>query len=274
MITLPAATLARPAVPRRRHSPAEFAPAPLASTSAHALALPASVTWTTDIERATPRSELATPLLLDRELYAAAPIRTAHRYPRQKNIQGLYYFASTGRHVWHESQLESMVMRWLDMQDDIVAISAQPMRIDFADGTSHTPDFLALHSDHRQVVYDVKPLRFLPKFEAQFAKTRAFCDHVGFEYEVHHELPKQVAVNLSWLAGFKHHGYRPPAEPIRALLRALDQPMPMREAVDVLDGRNRPRGRSGLFHLVWSRVLDLDMTLPISNRTLIERTAQ
>jgi hypothetical protein len=235
------------------------------------LALPAEVTWSTGVDGAAHRAELASPLLLDRDLFLSAPIRTPSRYPRQKNIQGLYYFASTGHHVWHESQLESVVMRWLDMRSDVVAISAQPMLIRFSDGTSHTPDLLALHADHRQVVYDVKPRKFAPKFEAQFAKTRAFCDRVGFGYEVHHELPRQVEVNLSWVSGFKHPGYYPGNEATQRLLGALEQPMRLRAAATVLGLPSRAHGRSALFHLVWAGVVGFDLSLPISDRTLIER---
>lgn len=239
-----------------------------------ALALPATVTWSTGIERAQPRTELASPRLLDRELYDAAPVRSAHRYPRQRNVHGLYFFRRTGQHIWHESLLEATVLRWLDMRADIVAISAQPMRIDFADGTAHTPDMLALHSDHTQVLYDVKPLRLLPKFREQFTKTQAFCKHVGFRYEIHHELPPQVAVNLSWIAGFKHPGYRPDPTVLDRLLAALDEPMPLVQAARCMFPRDPARGRSAVFHLVWSGVLALDLNHPISNRTCIERSSK
>jgi hypothetical protein len=233
--------------------------------------LPATVTWSTGIEGAAPKSELATPRLLDRELYLSAPIRTPHRYPRQKNIQGRYYFSSVGAHVWHESQLESYVLRWLDMSKDIVAISAQPMLINFADGSTHTPDMLALHADHRQVVYDVKPERFIPKFAEQFAKTKAFCKQVGFGYEIYHEMPKQVEINMSWLAGFKHIGYGPADDACANLLGSLAPTMQLREAARLLDDRDLARGRSALFHLVWTGVVTFDLTLPISDATLIER---
>jgi hypothetical protein len=244
------------------------------TTDYSSLALPAEVTWLTGVDGASHRAELASPLLLDRDLFLSAPIRTPHRYPRQKNIQGLYYFSSTGHHVWHESQLESMVMRWLDMRSDVVAISAQPMLIRFADGTAHTPDLLTMHADHRQVVYDVKPRKFAPKFEQQFAKTRAFCDHVGFGYEVHHELPRQVEVNLSWLSGFKHPGYHPGQEAAQRLHDALDAPLRLRAAATALGQSSRAHGRSALFHLVWTGAVTFDLTLAISDRTLIERNIE
>ncbi len=256
----------RPSRPRTSRPQRTLTPAEAAE-----LALPATVTWMPDVERARQKTAPADPDLLNRELYDVALFRQPHRYPRQKNIQGLYFFTGARKHIWHESQLEAQVMRWLDLREDIVALSTQPMRIDFADGTSHTPDLLTLHSDHRQVLRDVKPQKYVPKFQEQFAKTRAFCEHVGFHYELHHELPRQVDVNLSWIAGFKHHGYRPPPEAISRTVDALHQPLPLHNAARLLAPEDLARGRSGLFHLIWSGLLGLDLTTPISDRTLIER---
>lgn len=269
----PALVFGSRALPQPRASrPRSRTPQPaLTSADAAALALPATVTWMPNVERARPKTAAANSDLLNRELYDVALFRQPHRYPRQKNIQGLYFFTGARKHVWHESQLEAQVMRWLDMREDVIALSAQPMRIDFADGTSHTPDLLILHSDHRQVLRDVKPERYIPKFQEQFAKTRAFCEHVGFHYEVHHELPRQIDVNLSWIAGFKHHGYRPMPEDISRTVDALHRPLALRDAARLLDPDDLARGRSGLFHLIWSGLLGFDLTAPISDRTLIER---
>lgn len=232
---------------------------------------PATVTWSAGVEGALPETALATPDLLRRELYMAAAIREPVRYPRQKNIQGRYFFRSSGQHVWHESQLESSVMRWLDMRSDIIAVTSQPFLIDFPDGTSHTPDLLALHADHRQVLYDVKPKKFIPDYLEQFGRTRALCEHIGFGYEVHHELPRQVDINLHWVSGFKHPGYHPGDEAERRLHDALGLPLTVRAAASALCPRDLPRGRAGLLHLAWVGAVTLDLSRTISDRTLIER---
>ncbi|UXN21151.1 TnsA-like heteromeric transposase endonuclease subunit [Curtobacterium flaccumfaciens] len=244
----------------------------LTTAEAAALALPAAVTWRPNVEGAHLATAAASVKLLNRELYDVALFRQPDRYPRQKNIQGLYFFTGTRTHIWHESQLEAQVLRWLDMREDIVALSTQPMRIDFADGTSHTPDILTLHSDHRQVLRDVKPKKYIPKFQEQFAKTRAFCEHVGFKYEVHHELPRQVDINLSWIAGFKHHGYRPQPADITRMLTALDGPISLRAVARLLAPADLAQGRAGLFNLIWSGQLSIDLAHPISDRSPIERT--
>lgn len=236
------------------------------------LALPASVRWTN--ARGTAMSASATPALLDRELYLASAIRVGNRYPRQRNYHGKYYFSQTGYHVWHESLLEAAVLTWLDMSKDIVAIASQPMEIVFADGLKHIPDYLAYHADHRQVVYDVKPPRYLtPKYQAQFAKTRALCEHVGWGYEVHTGFPEQVGVNLSWFSAFKHPGFFPGPDATERLLAALTAPLTLLNAARALKLERLANARSAIYHLVWVGVITVDLTQRIDDRTTVERNS-
>lgn len=235
-------------------------------------ALPATVQWRTP--DGTDKSAWATSALLDANIHFALPIRTGNRYPRQRNYHGKYYFSQTRRHVWHESLLEASVLTWLDMHCTIQAITSQPMTIMFADGLSHTPDFLALHDDHRQVVYDVKPVKFLTdKVLSQFAKTRELCESIGWGYEVHTGFTDQVRVNLDWFAAFKHPGYHPGPVATARLLAAMTGPMTVREAARTLGLGTLAEGRSAVYHLTWTQVLTVDLTHRISDTTPLERNA-
>lgn len=236
------------------------------------LALPASVRWAN--AQGTTLSAPATPALLDRELYIASVIRVGNRYPRQRNYHGRYYFSQTGHHLWHESLLEASVLTWLDISQDIVAIASQPMEIVFADGLKHVPDYMAYHADHRQVVYDVKPPKFLtPKYREQFAKTRALCEHVGWGYEVHTGFPTQVGVNLRWFAAFKHPAFFPGPDATERLLAALTEPLTLINAARALKLERLPNARSAIYHLVWVGVLSIDLTQRIDDQTTIERNS-
>src|SRR5690554_4934019 len=77
----------------------------------------------------------ATRSLLGRHLYLAEPFRKPKSYPRQRNYYGLYYFAQTQSHVWHESLNEANMMMYLDHVESVASIAAQPMEINFADGS-------------------------------------------------------------------------------------------------------------------------------------------
>lgn len=230
----------------------------------------ADVTWLTQSGKfATAPADTR---LLDRDLHLSRPIREPHRYPRQRNYQGLYYFAQTSRHVWHESLLEATVLRWLDIHEEILAIASQPFKIEFADGTTHIPDYFALLDGHRQVVYDVKPTKYLDeKALLQFAKTRAVCNKVGWEYEVRTESTKQVQINLEWVAAFKHPGFHPGPTATQRLWERLTAPATVREAIEILQLASPAHGRSSIYHLVCARILRLDLSNPLSDLTLVER---
>lgn len=211
--------------------------------------------------------------LLGRHLYLARPFRQPTSYPRQRNYYGLYYFSQTRAHVWHESLNEANMMTYLDHAESIQAIAAQPMEIVFADGGRHVPDLIALHGNHRQVVYDIKPAaRITSKALEQFAKTQAVCATVGWGYEVLPGLPEQMQTNLTWLAHFKHPHFHPGPTATATLLANLETPLGFDTAAELLCPGKLPQGRSGLFHLLWLRTVGTDLNLRINSTTLVERT--
>jgi len=206
--------------------------------------------------------------LLHKKLYSAKMIRTGNRYPKQRNYHGLNWFANTQTHVWCESLFERHALLWLDFTCDIVKIAAQPMKISFGDGTHHTPDFMTRHADGRQVLYDVKPTRYLTgKALVQFEKTAEICKKIGWGYEVLSDLDPQVHINLDFLASFRHPAFAPPAEERTRLLASMHGPMPLGELGPILQ---MPAGeaRSSVYHLLWRRDLYLDLTQLMSSKTL------
>lgn len=215
----------------------------------------------------------ATPSLLERKLYLAQPIRSGNRYPRQRNYHGFYYFSQTGTHVSTESLLEARSLAWLDFTRDIVAIAAQPMLVTFTDNTRHFPDFIALHANHRQVVYDIKPSRFIgPDELAQFARTRALCDLVGWGYEVLTELPRIVERNLIWLSHFKFHQFHPGPAAASRLRLALSFPRPFDDAAAQLGLPTMADARSSLAHLIWTGEVRVDLNLCLSDKSIVQRS--
>ena len=103
------------------------------------------------------RDAIATPRLLGEELYLAKKIRTGNRYPKQRNYHGHNWFGNTQQQIWFESLFERHALLWLDHTRDIVAIASQPMTMTFGDGSEHTPDFIALLSDHSQMCTTSNP---------------------------------------------------------------------------------------------------------------------
>jgi hypothetical protein len=211
--------------------------------------------------------------LLGRHLYLADAIRMPKSFPRMRNYFGLYYFAQTQSHVWHESVNEANMMAFLDHTESIAAINSQPMQMTFGDGSWHVPDLLALHSNHRQVVYDIKLASAIGSKElAQFAKTQAVCDTVGWGYQVLPTLSAQHQENLTHLSYFKHPLFRPGHEAVHRLFAALKTPTTFDEAAGVLRPDALPQGRASLFHLLWLREVSTDLNSRIDSNTPIVST--
>ncbi|WP_439564937.1 TnsA-like heteromeric transposase endonuclease subunit [Microcella sp.] len=227
----------------------------------------ASVSWldaTGQLQRANADSAL-----LDRELYLAEPMRRGNHYPRQRNYHGWYYFSQTSSHVWCESKFEASQLAALDQGTGVLAISSQPMKVQFDDGTEHYPDFLALHDSHRQVLYDVKPTKYLTeKYLDQFARTKAMCDRVGWGYRVLTDFDPIDEINLQWIRQFKHPGFHPDRAAVRRLLPCL--PGSLAIAAAALQPGNMPHGRAGIFHLLWLRTLHTAPGIRLSDSSVIE----
>ena len=214
------------------------------------------------------RDAIATPRLLGEELYLAKKIRTGNRYPKQRNYHGHNWFGNTQQQIWFESLFERHALLWLDHTRDIVAIACQPMMMTFGDGTEHVPDFVALLSDHSQIVYDVKPSRLVPKAQAQFDKTAALCRTVGWGFEVLSDLPRQLHINLDWIASFRHPRFAAEPDATQVLLDALHTPLPLDEVAALLPALF---GKPAIYHLVWMGQLHLNLNSLLSNSTLVSK---
>ncbi len=153
------------------------------------------------------------------------PVRGFPSFRGQRNRPGLWWFATTGEHVGHESWLERDCLMALDADPGVVAVASQPMWLHWTDTGSgravrHAPDYFARRADGAGVVIDVRPdQRIGDRDAAAFAATARFCEQVGWEYRRVGELDPVRAANLRWLAGYRHPRYAQPA--LAARLRTV-----------------------------------------------------
>lgn len=218
------------------------------------------------------RAEAPSRALLDAELYRARSQRTGNRYPGQRNYHGFHWFSNSGDYVWTESLFERRALLWLDFTMDIVAIASQPMLMTFADGTRHFPDFVALHSDHRQVVYNVKPLKYVnDKVTTQFTNATELCQAIGWEHQVISAFDPVVLSNLEWLSNFRQHCFAPSADAREQLLETLTTPRPLHAAAASMTHTTWNATMPAMYHLAWTGEVQLDLTIPLSNNSLVEK---
>jgi hypothetical protein len=153
-----------------------------------------------------------------------SPVRGFSSFRGQRNRPGLWWFASTGEHVGHESWLERDRLMALDADPEVVGVASQPMWLYWTDAGSgrvlrHAPDYFARRADGTGVVIDVRPEQRIGERDAAvFAATARFCAQAGWEYQRVGELDPVRAANLRWLAGYRHPRYAQPA--LAARLRA------------------------------------------------------
>src|SRR5690348_6048 len=117
-----------------------------------------------------------------------APVRGFASFRGQRNRPGLWWFATTGEHVGHESWLERDRLMALDADPEVVGVAAQPMWLHWASESGrrvrHAPDFFARRADGTGVVIDVRADgRIGEKDAAVFAATARVCAQVGWGYK-------------------------------------------------------------------------------------------
>lgn len=198
--------------------------------------------------------------------------RQPARYQHRRNYEGHYWFAGTRKLVWHESMTEYTALMWLDHTQDIVGIGAQPMCMVFDDNTRHYPDYFAVHSDERRVIYNVKGRHhFDEKAQLQAAKAAEICERVGWGYVNIHDFSRVERHNLEWLAAYRHPRYRPTVDERQRILDVLTEPMSLDEASRILDFRTPVAHIHKLYNLMWERDALFDTSRPLSRTTRLWR---
>ena len=138
-----------------------------------------------------------------------APVRGFASFRGQRNRPGLWWFATTGEHVGHESWLERDRLMVLDADPEVVGVAAQPMWLRWIAESGrlvrHAPDYFARRADGTGVVVDVRAdQRIGDQDAAVFAATAQVCAQVGWDYQRAGELAPVQAANLRWLSGYRH----------------------------------------------------------------------
>jgi hypothetical protein len=189
------------------------------------------------------------------------PVRGFASVPGQGNFPGLWWFGRAGDHVGYESWVERDWVMVLDADPEVVAVAAQPFWLSWqAEGrmVRHAPDFFARRDGGSAVVIDVRPDdRIEPQDAAKFEVTARACGLAGWEYRRVGAVPPLLAANLRWLAGYRHPRYLLQARADR-LVRVFTTPVALMDGV-------RAAGDPiaflpVLFHLLWHRVLAVDLS--------------
>ncbi|WP_448223547.1 TnsA-like heteromeric transposase endonuclease subunit [Gordonia iterans] len=192
------------------------------------------------------------------------PIRQGGQWQNRLNRHGLYFWQTTGTHVWYESALEASCLAVLDQSGDVQRICAQPFRLLFrteSEQVWHDPDFFAIHYNGDQVVYDVKPsARMNHRTQVQFNETARVCEAVGWRHVVLNEPAPVLSLNLKFLASSRHLRCHPPAEIVERIHDVFVGGRTVQEGREMINRRFPALAMPFIRHLLWHRTLITDLT--------------
>jgi hypothetical protein len=206
------------------------------------------------------------------DLEAARPVRSFPSYRGQRNYPGWYWSATMGRRVGFESWVERDHLVAIDFDPAVTAVASQPFWLLWAaEGRRrHAPDFFVRVAGGGALVLDSRPLDRIGDGDREaFAATEQACALLGWRYAVWGRMGGVQVANQRWLAGYRHPRCHDEAIAAR-LLTVFRWPQALMAGAE----------RAGdpiatlpvLYHLMWRHELEADLSLVLSDRTLV-RTA-
>jgi len=213
------------------------------------------------------------------EALAGMPVREFRSYRGRKHYSGWYWSATTAGHVVYESRLELARILLADQDPQVVAIAAQPFRMEGFDGVRvrrHVPDLLLGFGNGGVTVVDVKAAWRLsdPAVVEQFAWAREVCSAHGFGFEVWSGCDRVVLENIRFLAGYRRAELIS-EQLVPLVLSAAALPVKLRDLERSLAAPDR-RGlvRPVALHLLWSGALRVDLSRALDGDARVEAVAR
>lgn len=208
--------------------------------------------------------------LAEMPVQGAQPVRRFSWRTSQFHRPGLQFMVSTGRHHGFESHAEQQVLLALDFAGDAIEVLSQPFRLTFdtTDGQGeHIPDFLAVTRGGFWLI-DVRPDgRTKAEDRVRFAAAAEVALSCGWRYVVAAGWRPHIQTTLDTLSAQR----RPLTDPLelQGALLAIVRNGPVRFGELVEQTEVPAMARAHALHLVWARRLGIDLTVPLSDQSLV-----
>lgn len=205
--------------------------------------------------------------------------------PTRRSVSGTVVLRN-GRTVVHESTLERDFVLRKDFFLHVLDIVPQPVEIPFTAGNGrrygYTPDFLVRYRagdappelGPRPELVEVKPATewraHWRRWSAKWKAARRYAAAQGWRFRIHDEsrIRDQALANIRWLERYRRMDTRAwDAERIVAHLAAVGQATFAELLDEHFGGIYRGEGVAYLWHLLATRRLDCDISLPLGNET-------
>jgi TnsA-like endonuclease N terminal len=201
---------------------------------------------------------------------SAVPWRAIRSHNGQPHLPGLYWSATTARHVVYESRLELARLLLADFDPEVVGIAAQPFLVCEAE-RRHVPDFLLRRADGSVMIVNVKPADRLE--DTRVAESLGWAARVfagrGWEHERWSGADPQLLANVRFLAGYRRAVLLEASPGVQGVLRT-GAVLTIAGAETALRDEGVAEPRPVVLHLLWWGRLRADLECPLTGETELE----
>lgn len=201
------------------------------------------------------------------------PVSAFPAVPGRRWGPGLWWSATTGRHVAAGSKAMRTQLMVLDRDPDVTGLAGRPVRLLWRNPRgqvrSWVPQLFARYSDGTALLADCPshPDAGGPRAMKAAEAVAQACAYIGWTYQRLAPLDEVVAANLKWLAGYRHsrNAGRPGLMP--AVLEAFTRSRPLLEGAEAAG--DPIEVLPAVFHALWHGQLTTGLETPLHERALV-----
>jgi hypothetical protein len=202
-----------------------------------------------------------------------APVSAFPVVPGRRWGPGLWWSATTGRHVAAGSNAMRVQLMVLDRDADVTGLAGRPVRLLWRNPRgqvrSWVPQLFARYSDGTALLADC-PSHPDAGGERALSAAQAIaqvCADIGWSYRRLTPLDSVLAANLKWLAGYRHPRNAGRLGLMAAAIEAFTRPRPLIEGTKAIG--DPIEVLPCVFHALWHGQLTAGLDTPLHERVLV-----
>ncbi|GAA1119103.1 TnsA-like heteromeric transposase endonuclease subunit [Streptomyces javensis] len=201
------------------------------------------------------------------------PVSAFPAVPGRRWGPGLWWSATTGRHVAAGSNAMRIQLMMLDRDPAVTALAGRPVRLLWRNPRgqvrSWVPQLFARHADGTALLADCPSHPDAGgerSMKAADAVVQA-CADIGWTYRRLPPLDDVLAANLKWLAGYRHPRNAGRSGLMPAVLEAFARPRPLLEGAQATG--DPIEVLPAVFHALWHGQLTANLDTPLHERAMV-----
>jgi hypothetical protein len=201
------------------------------------------------------------------------PVSAFPAVPGRRWGPGLWWSATTGRHVAAGSNAMRTQLMVLDRDPDVTGLAGRPVRLLWRNPRgqvrSWVPQLFARYTDGTALLADC-PSHPEAGGERALGAAEAVaeaCAYLGWTYQRLTPLDDALTANLKWLAGYRHPRNAGRVGLMAAVLEAFARPRPLAEGAEAVG--DPIAVLPAVFHALWHGQLTTPLQTPLHERVFV-----